>query len=80
MMLELVSGRAREIIMFGDIGSIVASEVEKAKEFQKLLKSLPKEQADKLREERRIEREEQKIHDRKLEIANASRPRNFWGN
>lgn len=41
---------------------------------------LPKKEADKLRAERKQEREERKEHREKLEIANAGRTRNFWGN
>lgn len=47
--------------------------------FNRLCESLPKEEADKLRARRRKKAEEDEAHRKALELANASRPRNFWG-
>ena len=41
---------------------------------------LPKDETDKLRAERKQEMKEKMEHRRKLEIAEAGRGRNFWGN
>ena len=48
--------------------------------FNKMCKSLPKKEADRLKSTRRKQREEEIAHAKALEIANASRARNFWGN
>lgn len=56
--------------VLGVIGAMVALEEQRAFE-----KSLPKEQRDELRRKR----EEALSHKRALELAEASRPKNFWG-
>ena len=42
--------------------------------------TLPKEEADKLKAERQDRREKEDAHRKALEIADAGRTRNFWGN
>ena len=68
--------------MFGSIGvmcEIMAINAER-KAFNSFLETLPKEEAEKLKRQRedRLLREDE--HRKALEIANASRARNFWGN
>ncbi len=60
--------------------STIERSIEEVKAFNELCDSLPKEEADKLREERskRIESEQQ--HRRNLEVAREGRSLNFWGN
>jgi hypothetical protein len=53
---------------------------EEKKQFDLKCSLLPREEADKLREERKQEIKEKLEHRRKLEIAEAGRARNFWGN
>ena len=48
--------------------------------FNKMCNSLPKEQGDKLKAVRHAKHKEDIAHAKALEIANASRTRNFWGN
>ena len=48
--------------------------------FNAIRKSLPIEEANKLREERRKDMEGRLKHQRALEIAREGRPLNFWGN
>ena len=52
---------------------------EEAKRFDELCKSLPQEQADKLKMERKKQREENLQHLRNLEVAREGRSLNFWG-
>ena len=51
-----------------------------ARLFDDMCKSLPQEQADKLRMERKKQREENLQHLRNLEVAREGRSLNFWGN
>ncbi len=64
--------------MWIPLSLIAAHDAEK--KFRELCDSLPKEGADKLRQERRDKREKEIEHNKKLEIAEAGRARNFWGN
>lgn len=52
---------------------------EEAKRFEELCKSLPQEQADKLRLDRKKRQEENLQHQRNLEVAREGRSLNFWG-
>ncbi len=54
--------------------------IEDENSFIKLCKSMPKREADKMRADRRDKRKEEEAHSKKLEIAEAGRARNFWGN
>lgn len=58
------------------INGIIAERVA----FNRMCDGLPKEEADKLKAKRRAEREEEEEHKKALEIADAGRARNFWGN
>jgi len=68
--------------MFGILGAVVC-ELQRAiaenEAFKKMCDELPKEQADALRAERKAKQEAELKHRQALEIANASRARNFWG-
>ena len=70
--------------MIGFMTSTVVYEVsrimEEERAFEKLCNSLPKGEADRLKESRRKQREEDEKHRKALEIADAGRTRNFWGN
>lgn len=57
------------------IAAGIASAIDAQKAFDKYLSTLTEEE----RKECLKKIEEQKQHERALEIANASRPRNFWG-
>ncbi len=46
----------------------------------KFIATLPKDQQDKIRAEDKLKAEQELDHRKKLEIANAGRARNFWGN
>jgi hypothetical protein len=67
--------------MLGSIGVISAIMAidEERKAFNAYLKTLPEDKAKelKLQREERLMREDE--HRKALELANASRPRNFWG-
>jgi hypothetical protein len=63
--------------MFG-IGKI-AWLIQAHKERETWLESLPKEEAEKIREQDLIDEKDSLQHKRALEIAEAGRPRNFWG-
>lgn len=54
--------------------------IEEEKRFRDLLKTLPPDIAMDLRKKREAERLHEIEHQEKLEIANAGRARNFWGN
>lgn len=47
---------------------------------EKWIATLPKKEQKRIRREDAKKRQEYIEHQRKLEIANARRPRNFWGN
>jgi len=65
--------------LIGAVSTMIAIQ-EDRKAFNAYLKTLSPEEAEKLKAERedRLSREDE--HRKALEIANASRPRNFWGN
>jgi hypothetical protein len=65
--------------MFGTICGTVATMIKAAKARQEWLGSLPPEEAAKIRAQDELEYQENLKHRRALEIAEASRPRNFWG-
>ena len=65
--------------MLGLIAAKICSVVAEAKAREEWLNSLPKEEADKIRAEDAAKAREQELHRRALEIAEAGRPRNFWG-
>ena len=52
---------------------------EEARRFDELCKSLPQEQADQLKAERKKQREENLQHMRNIEVAREGRSKNFWG-
>ena len=60
--------------------SLVAGIIAEHNAFNKMCNSLPKEQGDKFRAARNAKHKEDIAHAKALEIANASRARNFWGN
>lgn len=60
-------------------GSEIISCIAQAKLRNEWLNSLPAEEAKRLREEYAIAAREDELHRRVLEIAEAGRPRNFWG-
>jgi hypothetical protein len=60
------------------VGNIVAA-MESLKAREEWINSLPVEEAEKIREQDRLRFEENEKHRKALEIANASRARNFWG-
>ena len=65
--------------MLGLIAAQICGLVAEAKARQEWLDSLPQEVADKIRaDDARIARENE-LHRREIEIAEAGRPRNFWG-
>jgi len=65
--------------MFGLIASTLVGLVVEAKARQEWLDAMPKDEADKIRvNDARIARENE-LYRRALEIAEAGRPRNFWG-
>ena len=65
--------------MLGWIAVTISGIYEDAKAREKWLDSMPKENSDTIRAaDRRKSREDLK-HRRALEIAEAGRPRNFWG-
>lgn len=67
-------------MIFGSFAIVAAmNAIQEHNDFIALCDSLPKEEADFLREERRKRIEKEDAHRKALEIANASRPRNFWG-
>lgn len=66
--------------MFGVVLNAFYSVKAEQEEFDLKCSLLPKEEADKLREERKQEIKEKIEHRKKLEIAEAGRARNFWGN
>lgn len=59
--------------------SHVAHQIQEHNDFVALCNSLPPEQAEKLKAERKEKFRLQEEHRKALELANASRPRNFWG-
>ena len=59
--------------------SLVAGIIAEHNAFNKMCNSLPKEQGDKLKAVRQARHKEDIAHAKALEIANASRARNFWG-
>ncbi len=59
-------------------GALVSALYEE-KQFQEYLKTLPEEEARRIKGERKKKRESEEEHRKKLEIAEAGRPRNFWG-
>ena len=65
--------------MFGLIAAKVCSSIAEAKARQEWLDSLPKEKADKIRADDARTARENELHRRAIEIAEAGRPRNFWG-
>lgn len=54
--------------------------VDEEERFIKMCKSLPDDVAEKLKQERRDRLAEDEKHRKALEIADAGRARNFWGN
>jgi hypothetical protein len=69
--------------MFGLVGAIayqVGGAYAEHETFKKMCDELPKERADALRAERNARMESGLKFRQALEIANASRARNFWGN
>ncbi len=56
-----------------------AAMVEEAKAREEWLNSLPKDEADRIRAEDVERRREKLLHRRAIEVAEAGRPRNFWG-
>ena len=66
--------------MFGSAASSLAGMIERNRVRENWLNSLPKEESDKIRAEDARVVNENLEHKRALEIANAGRPRNFWGN
>ena len=64
--------------MFFDLSGLKL-QIDEHNAFISLCKKLPKDEADKLRSSRRARFEERDNHRKALEIAEASRPRNFWG-
>ena len=48
--------------------------------FKKFCDSIPKDEADRLRAERRARRDTELAHQRALEVAREGRSLNFWGN
>lgn len=74
--------------MFGFAENLIAAESlvsaleyhrKEQKNFEALCNSLPNEEAEKLRAERKKTREENLKHQRALEIAREGRSLNFWG-
>ena len=61
------------------INAIQAVQAEK-EAFEEHCKNLPEEEANKLKIARGLRIKSNREHQRALELANASRPRNFWGN
>ncbi len=57
-----------------------AQAIEEEKSFRNLLKSMPELEANKMRADRTAKRKEEEAHAKKIEIAEAGRARNFWGN
>ena len=68
--------------MFGLIETAltVRNIVDEEERFIKMCKLLPADVAEKLKRERREQRKADEEHRKALEIANAGRARNFWGN
>ena len=66
--------------MFEMLPLAVFSILEEERQFRELCNSLPEKEAKALKEARKKRREEDIAHRRALEIANAGRARNFWGN
>ncbi len=64
--------------MFG-ISQIAASILASSIDYNKWLNSLPETEAKDIQQKNEIEYKEYQEHKKALEIANASRPRNFWG-
>jgi len=58
----------------------VLQEIEEEKAFRAMCGTLPEDEANKLIKRRAEKREKEAEHRRVLEIANAGRARNFWGN
>ena len=58
---------------------IIQRAIEENARVEEMLASMPKEEADKLREKMQKQREAKEAHQRALEIAEAGRARNFWG-
>jgi len=63
-----------------DIAGFLAEMAKREQEFNKRCELAGPEMAAIMREERRKEYEDEKAHRRALEIAEAGRARNFWGN
>lgn len=57
----------------------VAQQIESNNAREAWLKSLPKDAAEKIRQKDREKHDEEMKHRRALELAEAGRPRNFWG-
>jgi hypothetical protein len=65
--------------MIGTAASFVIAMAKASKERDKYLNSLSKEEADEILRNEKIEYEKELEHKQNVEIANALRPRNFWG-
>lgn len=66
--------------MFGQMMMAVVSLYEEAKARKAYIDSLPEDLAKKIRADEAKKAIDDKLHRRALEIAEAGRPRNFWGN
>jgi hypothetical protein len=67
------------VIMISAAGAIAEVNAEN-EAFDLKCSFLPKGEADKLRDERNQEMKEKTEHRKRLEIAEAGRTKNFWGN
>lgn len=65
--------------MFGFGINAVMNCLAEYKAREEWLSTMPEEKANKIREELAIKARERELHRRALEIAEAGRPRNFWG-
>lgn len=54
--------------------------IEEERQFNEMCKALPADVANKLKADRSARRKEEIAHNRALEVADAGRARNFWGN
>ena len=67
-------------LVYGSVVTVLAQIKAEQEAFVLKCSLLPQDEADKLIAERKQEMKERKEHREKLEIANAGRARNFWGN
>ena len=61
------------------VASVLGSVLAEAERDREYLKSLPEEEANRIHAERKKKWEAEEEHRKKLEIAEAGRARNFWG-